>query len=217
LLVAIALVGIGSGTAVAALRPAVLPMDARVFVDPSSKALAIQFSGRVPAASPGDRVVMLVRDCMSRYFRQVGATTTTAGGGWTVLGGGGGTSGGFFLAGSGSTYQARWKGRPTSPFTFRTRIKPFIWKYNPTQFSTWIALGFDDPLVPMGGRTVAVQRLADNGWVTIRTLRLRAQDPRRFEARFTIPTPNLTIRVLASTRTARPCFNSGASDTVRTG
>ena len=197
-----------SGTAaIAAIRPAVLPMQARVFVEQPSQSLAIQFSGRVPGARNGDRVVMLVRDCQSRHFRQVGGT-------WTVQGGG---SGGVPLAGSGSTYQARWRGRPTAPFTFRTRLKPFIWKYNATEFGTWIALAFEDPLVALGGRAVAVQRLTENGWVTIRTLRLRTENVRRFEARFTVATPGLTLRVLAPTPTARPCYNAGASDIVRSG
>lgn len=218
LALAVAILSAGGGTAVAAIRPAVLPMDARVFLEQPSDSLAIQFSGRVPAARGGDRIVMLARDCQSRYFRQVGGTTTTDGGVWSLKGGGASTNG-FFLAGSGATYQARWKGRLTAPFTYRARMKPFVFKYSATQFSTWFAIPFGEQLVPMAGRTVALQRLGDSGWVTIRTLRLRRDpaDIRRFNAQFTVATPNLTLRVLASARTARPCYNGGASDIVRSG
>ena len=216
MLVAVVALVVGGGSALAVVRPAVLPMSANVFVEQPSGSLAIQFSGRVPAARGGDRVVMLVRDCQSRYFRQVGGATTTDGGVWMVRGGGSGTAG-FPLAGSGSTYQARWKGRPTAPFTFRTRLEPYVFKYNATDFSTWIAIPFGEPLVAIGGRTVALQRLTDNGWATIRTIRLRREELRRFSAHFKVTTPGLTLRVLASARTARPCYNGGASDIVRSG
>ncbi len=203
---------VGVSGALAAVLPAVLPMDGRVYRDEASQSTAIRFVGRVPATAGGQRVTLLVRECQTRFFRQIGGTQTRTGGMWeTTVGGGYG----FPLAPSGSTYQARWKGRTTTPFTWRIRIYPQLTKLGPSRYRVSVYTGYGTPLQNLAGKPVVLQRLAEQRYVNVRTLRLRAVDARTFVATFNVPTPGLTLRVLAPTKTVRPCYNGGVSNTTQ--
>jgi hypothetical protein len=196
------------GAAFGAILPAVLPMTASVYKDQPSQSFAIRFTGRVPATAGGQSVRLLVRECQSRFSRQIAGTQTAIGGTWEIIVGGGI---GFPLA-SGSTFQARWNGRTTAPFTWRTRIHPFVTKLASSRFRVTISTGYGMPLQNFARRTVLVQRLNEGKYVRLRPLRLTAVDARTFAATFRIPTAGLTLRVLAPTKTTRPCYNAGASN-----
>ena len=199
-----ALVG---SVASAALLPAVLPMDARIYRDQASQSLAIRFAGRVPA-SRAQRVTLLVRECSSRFYRQIGATTSIGAGTWEMTVGGGY---GFPMAPSGSTYRARWNGRFTVPFAWRTQLVPGVTKLSGSRFRVTVYTGYASPLQDLRGRSVILQRLSDGRYVDVRSAVLRLVDARTFTTTFAVPTRGLTLRVLAPTKTTRPCYNAGAS------
>lgn len=192
-----------------ALLPAVLPMETQVYRESASQSLAIRFTGRLPVAAANERVVLRVRECNARFFRQVGGARTGAGGMWQMEVGGGY---GFPFSPSGSTYVVRWKDRATSPFTWRTRISPGVTKVG-ARARVEVNTGYATPIQNLTGREVILQRLSDGRYVDVRRAKLRALDARRFTATFALGTRGLTMRVLVPTRTARPCYNAGASGT----
>jgi hypothetical protein len=111
--------------------------------DQGSQSLAIRFTGRVPASRAAQRVTLLVRECSSRFYRQIGGTTTTGGGTWEMTAGGGY---GFPMAPSGSTYRARWNGRFTVPFAWRTQLVPGVTKLSASRFRVTVYTGYASPL-----------------------------------------------------------------------
>jgi hypothetical protein len=193
---------------ITALLPAVLPMQARVYKDEGSQSLAIRFTGRLPVARANERVTLVVRECNTRYFRQVGGALTTATGGWELTVGGGY---GFPFGSSGSTYRVRWKNRMTSPFTWRTRLPVGVTKAGST-VRVSVYTGYASPLQDLAGRDVVLQRLSDGRFVDVRRRKLRAVDARTFSASFALTTRGLTMRVLLPTKSARPCYNAGVSN-----
>jgi hypothetical protein len=208
------LLAVGTTAAVAAVLPAVLPMSVNVYRDQTSQALAIRFSGRMPASATDERVTLLMKTCSSRFYRQISGTRTRAGGTWELTVGGG--SGGFGTVESGAAYRARWKDRLTQTFTFRTRLAPGVTRTGPATFRAEIYTGFGTPLVDLGGKSVLLQRLVDGRYLDVRPLRLRLIDARTFRVNFTVTGTGQTMRVLLPTTSARPCYNASASNVFQT-
>jgi hypothetical protein len=72
--------------------------------------------------------------------------------------------------------------------------------------------GYATPLQDLAGREVVLQRLSDGRFVDVRRRKLRAVDARTFTTSFPLATRGLTMRVLLPTKSARPCYNAGASN-----
>ena len=83
---------------------------------------------------------------------------------------------GFPMAPSGSTYRARWNGRFTVPFAWRTQLVPGVTKLSASRFRVTVYTGYATPLQDLRGRSVILQRLSDGRYVDVRRAALRVVD-----------------------------------------
>jgi hypothetical protein len=191
-----------TATALAAAPP--ITIGAQVVESTSNGARMVRLTGTVSSASSGEPVDILVKDCRSRFFRVVGGAQTTNGGEYQAE---------IFLDVRG-TYVARWHGNRSEGVTATPKVTvgavqtpgTRIWKAFISAWGTGVSFH---------GREVELQRLAPSGWVRVRRAKLHREEFGNFTAIFKVPTRNLTLRVLAPSKTARPCFAPGASEVFR--
>jgi hypothetical protein len=202
----------GSGSAAAAFMPDPrLPMAGQFVPTHQGVPAAIRLAGQLPTRAAGERVVILARECNARFDRQVRIARTFADGRWQVeLGGSYGRPGDW--GESGISYRARWKGRWSVPFVFRSRIRPFVH----ARAANRVEVRVGAPLtVDLRRKPIVLERGTGDGWVRYRTARLALAPNtagRYYRATFVLGERGLRLRVLAPLATARPCFNPGASD-----
>ena len=189
-------------TAFAAAQP--ITIAAQVVQSTSTGACMVRLTGTVSSASAGEPVDILVKDCRSRFFRVVGGAQTTSGGEYQSE---------LYLDVRGE-YVARWRGQRSQGVTAIPKV--IVGAVQTPGTRIWKAfIGAYGTGVSFQGREVELQRLAPSGWVRVRRAKLRREDFGNFSAIFKVPTRNLTLRVLAPSKTARPCFAAAASEVFR--
>lgn len=188
-----------------------LPLSGQFVPSHQGVPSSIRLSGQLPVRAGGQRVVVLARECNVRYDRQVRVAQTTADGRWQVeLGGSFGRAGDFGT--SGTAYRARWKGRWSVPFVFRSRLRPFVHAHRGDR----VEVRVEAPLtVDLRRKPIVLERGTGAGWTRYRSAPLALvpnTGGRYYGATFRVAERGLRLRVLAPLETARPCFNAGASE-----
>lgn len=208
LLVAVAATGVGIATAFAAPRP--LPMTWQFFTPSGSNVRAIRLAGRVPTTAAGERVTILAKDCPTGFWRQLRITQTLVGGGWEVtLAGPYGKPDEFPT--SGRTHRARWRDRWSVPFTYRERLRAGVKKVADGRYRVSVGVPVS---VSLARKPVVLQRATESGWANVRMARLSlvaGTGGLVYSTIFVVRQSGLTLRVLVPLKTARPCYNPGAS------
>jgi hypothetical protein len=198
---AIVLLTLPAATATGLAAGPPITIAAQVVQNTNTGARMVRLTGQVANGNAGERVDVLVKDCRSRFFRVVGGAQTTTGGAYEAR---------VYLDVRG-TFVSRWRGKRSAGVTAVPMLivgavqtpGTRIWK---TVVGAW---GTGESFA---GREVVLQRLADSGWVPVRRARLRREEFGNFSTIFKIPTRGLTMRILAPTKTARPCFRAGVSE-----
>lgn len=207
-----AALAIGGAAALAATP--LMPMTARFVPTAHGVPASIILSGRLPTDAAGEKVTIFGKECAYRFYRQITGTQSLRGGTWeATVGGSYGRSGDFA---TGMTYRARWRTRWSVPWTFRMRKHPRVQRLSGDRFRVLVGA---EPAENLNRKSIVLQRATGSGWVTFRTGRLRlvpATRGREYSATFVVRTNGMTLRALVPLKTARPCYNPGASENFRT-
>jgi hypothetical protein len=161
----------------------------------------VRLTGQVASGNAGERIDVLVKECRSRFFRVVGGAQTTTGGAYEAQ---------VYLDVRG-TFVARWRGNKSAGVTATPMLIVGAVQTPGTRIWKAFVSGWGSG-ESFAGREVVLQRLADSGWVTVQRGKLRREEFSNFSTIFKVPTRGLTMRILAPTKTARPCFRAGVSE-----
>ena len=198
LLVAVALLAAFAATAAAAptqeftLRLSRSP-------DPVTKVDRIIFSGTIPSRAAGEYVSVMYERCGLNFSTAIAGATTQEGGVWEAV---------PSVATASGVFRARWNNRLSSPVRYRAPARVFFSRQRGRIFRVAVTAE-----AKLGGRFVALQRLAGGRWVHVRRIRLEIEGA--YSATFAVPRRGLTLRIFVPAATAAPCYVASASQTVR--
>lgn len=187
--------------ATALAAPAPITIAAQVVQNTNNGSRMVKLTGQVASGNAGERIDVLVKECRSRFFRVVGGAQTTTGGAYEAQ---------VYLDVRG-TFVARWRGNKSAGVTATPMLIVGAVQTPGTRIWKAFVSGWGSG-ESFAGREVVLQRLADSGWVTVRRGKLRREEFSNFSTIFKIPTRGLTMRILAPTKTAKPCFRAGVSE-----
>jgi hypothetical protein len=167
--------------------------------DPVTKVDRVFFSGVIPTRAAGESVTVMYERCGLNFSTAVAAATTQEGGVWEAAPSVG--------VGSG-LFRARWNNRLSDPVRYRAPARVFFSRQRGRTFRVAVVTE-----AQLGGRFVALQRLAGGRWVHVRRIRLELDGA--YVASFAVPRRGLRLRIFVPAKTAAPCYAAAASQTVR--
>jgi hypothetical protein len=188
----------------AAPAPHVTLKVERIFGQPHL--FRLRFSGVISSGSANEYVAVVHQKCGNRSStRTIAGATTRDDGSWEVI------PPDYDPAPQSGTFRARWNGGLSEPVTLRPPVRVLIAKLRARRYHVSVLAD------SLGGRFVALHRLAGGRWEHVRRMRLvasRAPDGSTvYTATFAIRTRGLTLRILAPKKTAAPCHLPAASET----
>jgi hypothetical protein len=194
---------IGAATLLLAV-PALAADPPTIIAEPAivGNTFQLVLSGNVPSREAGQKVEIEAKDCRGSFFRVFGGATTAAGGAWSYDA--------FIRANT--TFRARWKDAASRPILVQRRAAVALERRHPTR--TFLASVWS-PEQNMVGRLIRLERLTQNGWVTMRSAKLRRLAGPTYAARFRAVPRGLQLRSAMSDASARPCYAAGVSPIVR--
>jgi hypothetical protein len=182
----------------------------------------VEVTGTIASSSAGELVDVQVKECGPRYsfYRLAAQVRTVAGGSWKVVT----TRDGIDVLNLPipAYYRARWQGNVSAPAVAHAPI----WS-NPVRDRRRRVVRALVSTRPTGqnvrGRFVELQRKVPgtDEWVRVRRARLGSvrppfTGPDLFEARFSVRTRGLTMRLFVPPQTGAPCFSAGVSEPFTT-
>jgi hypothetical protein len=167
--------------------------------DPVTKVERIFFSGAIPSRAAGEYVTVMYQKCGFNFSTAIAGATTQENGVWEAAPSAAVASGSF---------RARWNNRLSSPVRYRSPAHVFFSRQRGRMFRVAVTAE-----AKLGGRFVALQRLAGGRWVHVRRIRLGIDGA--YSAEFRVPRRGLTLRIFVPEATAAPCYTASASQTVR--
>lgn len=198
-------------------------IQVRVTLPPSAPTTLreVEVTGTIASAAANEVVDVQVKECgpRSRFYRLAGQARTVAGGSWRLET----TRDGIDVLNLpvNAYYRARWAGSFSTPVI---ALAP-IWAnafLNPRNRVVTALVETRPTGQNLRGKLIELQRkLPDTDrWLRVRRARLvRATRPFTrpdlFQARFTVRTRGLTMRVFVPQQTAAPCFSAGVSQPFR--
>lgn len=164
------------------------------------EASQVSLTGTAP--KPGQRVLVLAKECDGDFFRLVGASRAGAAGGWSLVTGVSRTT----------AYRARVGRALSRPVLVHRRVAVSLSQREHTRLFIATVHGAWE----LVGKPIRLERYTDSGWVLVSkgTLRKRLIFGQA-NATFRIVRRGLLLRAFVPTATARPCFVAGASKTAR--
>ena len=198
LLVAVAL--LSGFTAAAAAAPAQeITLQLSRSPDPVTKVERIFFRGVISSRAAGEQVTVMYERCGFKFSTAVAGTFTQEGGAWEVSPN---------VPVASGVFRARWNNRLSSPVRYRAPAHVFFSKQRGQRFRVAVTAE-----ARLGGRVVALQRLAGGRWTHVRRIRLQLDGA--YVAEFKVPRRGLALRIYVPEKTAAPCYAPAASQTVR--
>jgi hypothetical protein len=167
--------------------------------DPVTKVERIFFRGAISSRAAGEQVTVMYQRCGFNFSTAIAAAFTQEGGVWEAAPNAAVASG---------TFRARWDNRLSSPVRYRAPAHVFFSRQRGRKFRVAVTAE-----ARLGGRFVALQRLAGGRWVHVRRIRLGLDGA--YTAEFRVPRRGLTLRIYVPEATAAPCYTASASQTVR--
>jgi hypothetical protein len=182
----------------------------------------VEVTGTIASSAAGELVDVQVKECGPRYsfYRLAAQVRTVAGGSWRVVT----TRDAVDVLNLPvlAYYRARWQGHVSAPAIAQAPIwsNP-VWDRRRRVIRALVSTR------PTGqnlrGRVVELQRKipGTDEWVRVRRARLGRvrppfTGPDLFEARFTVRTRGLTMRLFVPPETGAPCFSAGVSEPFKT-
>jgi hypothetical protein len=183
----------------------------------------VEVTGTVASSAAGEVVDVQVKECgpRNRFYRLAAQARTVAGGSWRLAT----TRDAVDVLNLPipAYYRARWQGHVSAPAIAQAPIwsNP-VWG-NRRRTLVRALVSTRPTGQSLRGRWVELQRKVPgtDEWVRVRRARLgrvRAPftGPDMFEARFSVRTRGLTLRLLVPPQTGAPCFSAGVSEQFRT-
>jgi hypothetical protein len=199
LLLAAALVAAFAATATKAATSQEVTLQLNRSPDPVTKVERVFFRGVVSSRAAGEQVTVMYERCGFNFSTAVAGTFTQDGGVWEVS---------PTVAVASGVFRARWNNRLSSPVRYRAPAHVFFSKQRGRTFRVAVTAE-----ARLGGRIVALQRLAGGRWTHVRRIRLNLDGA--YTAEFKVPTRGLSLRIYVPEKTAAPCYAPAASQTVR--
>ena len=163
--------------------------------------LTFALAGTVPAGGAGENVRIEAKECRGTFFRTFAGATTENGGVWRYDG---------FLQVT-TEFRARWRDTVSAPIVVRKRMSLSLHKRGNGVFIA----GAVSPYQSVLGKTIRLERFTQNGWVLMRTAKLRGDSRRYGSARFVVKTKGLQLRSAMDQANTAPCYSAGVSPIVR--
>jgi hypothetical protein len=167
--------------------------------DPVTKVERIIFSGAIPSRAAGEYVSVMYQKCGFNFSTAIAGATTQENGVWEAA---------PSIAVASGVFRARWNNRLSSPVRYRSPAHVFFSRQRGRIFRVAVTAE-----AKLGGRFVALQRLAGGRWTHVRRIRLGIDGA--YSATFAVPTRGLRLRIFVPAATAAPCYTASASQTVR--
>jgi hypothetical protein len=167
--------------------------------DPVTKTDRIIFSGAIPSREAGEYVSVVYEKCGYNFSTAVAGAITQEGGRWEAA---------PSVAVASGVFRARWNNRVSNPVRYRAPARVFFSKQRGQTFRVAVTAE-----AKLNGRFVALQRLAGGRWVHVRRIRLEVEGA--YVASFKVPRRGLRLRIFVPDKTAAPCYEAAASQTVR--
>jgi hypothetical protein len=166
--------------------------------DPACGCYKIEFSGEISSRTDNEYVTVMQQKCGFQGSTAIAGATTDEAGSWHTPAPG--------PVGSG-TLRARWRGNLSEPVSFRAPLSILLYKQRQRRHRVIVGIG-----ARLGGRVVALQRLAGGRWRHVRRIQLKAEG-NVYWAVFAVPTRGLRLRIFVPAKTAAPCHDPAASAT----
>jgi hypothetical protein len=212
-----AVLALAAGALAASAAASVPQVTIRVIrsADPGTRTSELNISGTIASGAAGETVDVQAKECgpSHRFYRLVGGATTIEGGGWQLVT----TRGGVDLVQLpiNAYFRARWRGNFSAPVL--ARVPAFVTaSWRPRRRLVDVSVWTGDTGQDLRGRFVELQRKVEgtDDWVPVRRARLGRASHARFavfSARFSVPTPRLTLRAFVPAKSAAPCFTAAGS------
>ena len=169
------------------------------------------FSGSIASGAGGGLVTVLAKSCPRRSETAVAGATTVAGGSWEAD---------AVSQRTAITYRARWDGRFSEPVTIWSPIFVNAGRAGPRSVIAFVdtAPAFQN----LSRKFIQLQRFdrSTDRWVFYKRARLKRNTgaglfPFNFTTTFRRVGRGLTVRVLVPRKTAAPCYQARATDSIR--
>jgi hypothetical protein len=204
----------GAPLALAASAQEPVSLSVRVIEHPSGGGLPSHlFSGRLANGAEGELVTVLAKACPRNAETAVAGATTVAGGFWEA-------EAATASQRTAMTYRARWEGRFSEPVKVWTPIFVNAGKAGPRSVIAFVDTA--GALQDLRGKFVQLQRFdrTTGRWRLYKRARLRRNTgpglfPFNFTTTFRQVRRGLTVRVLVPPKTAAPCYQARATDSIK--
>jgi hypothetical protein len=206
LAIAVATVATLASSASSAPSQSGVTMEVERFFEQEFGLWRLRFTGVIPSGAAGEYVAIMHQKCGYRFSTAIGGATTGEGGVYEAIPR-------FGVPPQSGTFRAQWKGRLSDPVTLRSPVQLRVSRLRGSRrYRATIAAESN-----LGGRFVALQRLAGGQWIHVRRIRLvsggQAGYAGYFDARFTVRNRGLRLRIFVPAKTVGSCHDPTASAT----